>query len=259
MRSLSSFLAYLEAQVSNHSIYVWGAQGQRAPMITPAWIRKKETGEKTASRAIAFWQKQVDAGYGQLLRAFDCSGLGMYYLRNVAGIYKYDMSSNGMLATCKRIPRDALRRGDWVFRTYQSGADKGRAYHIGYVVDDAHNVIEAKGRDDGVIKRPFSNLYWDISGRPAAFAAEIAAPQPAAPAGAHTSDLLEETPCYAYCTGARVHVRAAASSQAPILKTASKGEVLLALGEKDGWREIAFYNRRALSVGYMAAKYVGEA
>ena len=30
---------------------------------------------------------------------------------------------------------------------------KGKAHHIGYIVDESLNVIEAKGRDDGVVKR----------------------------------------------------------------------------------------------------------
>ena len=38
----SEFTEYLKEQVRNHSIYVWGAQGQKKPTITEAWIRKKE-------------------------------------------------------------------------------------------------------------------------------------------------------------------------------------------------------------------------
>jgi len=48
-------------------------------------------------------------------------------------------------------------------------------------VDDELNVIEAKGRDYGVIKRPMSKGNWNAYGRPKYFADEI---QPAAQAPA---------------------------------------------------------------------------
>lgn len=180
MSRLDEFIAYLELQLKNHSIYVWGAQGQIKPTITESWIRSKETSTKNADRAIAFWQKQVKAGYGDVLRAFDCSGLGMYYLQNIAGLYKNDMSSNSMLGKCKKIDRSQLAKGDWVFRVHTSGSDKGKAYHIGYVVDNNLNVIEAKGRDDGVIKRHVdaTSGYWNMFGVPEIFEDEI--PEPSA-------------------------------------------------------------------------------
>lgn len=68
-----------------------------------------------------------------------------------------------------------MRRGGWVFKKYTSGDKKGQAYHIGYVVDDALNVIEAKGRDHGVVKAPLSEGKWNAYGRPEYYAAEIKA------------------------------------------------------------------------------------
>ena len=49
----SDFTEYLKEQVRNHSIYVWGAQGQKKPTITEAWIRKREKTKRNADRAIA--------------------------------------------------------------------------------------------------------------------------------------------------------------------------------------------------------------
>lgn len=175
MTNLEAFIEYLLEQVRNHSIYVWGAQGQDAATISESWIRRRETSTDNANRAIAFWQKQVDAGYGDVLRAFDCSGLGMYFLQNLQGLYKNDMSSNSMMGKCATLKRGDVQRGDWVFRTYTSGSSKGKAYHIGYIVDDALNVVEAKGRDDGVVTRHIDaqKSYWNAYGRPEVFAAEI--------------------------------------------------------------------------------------
>jgi|GEM_PF-4383782 len=45
---------YLEEQVANHSIYVWGAQGQQGAAITEEWIRARETSAFNASRAIFY-------------------------------------------------------------------------------------------------------------------------------------------------------------------------------------------------------------
>lgn len=171
MKSLDSFIKHLEEEVANHSIYVWGAQGQSGSTITEAWIRKRETSETNANRAIAYWKKQVAAGFGDVLKAFDCSGLGMAFLQNETGIVGSDMNAQGMRGKCAEIKKADLRRGDWVFKCNS----EGRATHIGYVVDDSLNVIEAKGRDYGVTKSPLKKGRWNAYGRPRYFKEEIEA------------------------------------------------------------------------------------
>lgn len=160
MGNLSDFILYLNEQASNHSIYVWGAQGQQGTDITEAWIRKRETNDKNAERAIAYWKKQCEAGYGDVLRAFDCSGLGVYFLLD-RGLICSDMTAHGLMRNCLRIPKRELRTGDFVFRVNLLG----KASHIGYVVDRARTVIEAKGRDCGVVKGGFDGR-WNVYGRP---------------------------------------------------------------------------------------------
>lgn len=159
---LKEFLSYLEEQVTNHSIYVWGAQGQQGSAITEAWIRKRETTEANFKRAVAFWRKQCEAGFSDVLRAFDCSGLGAYWLQNVKHIIPGDTNANGFYGKCKKISKSDLRVGDFVFHLNSTG----RATHIGYVVDQSLNVIEAQGRDYGVVKRPLSKGSWKAYGRP---------------------------------------------------------------------------------------------
>lgn len=51
-----------------------------------------------------------------------------------------------MMKACRTISKAGLKKGDWVFRTYRSGKNKGKAYHIGYVYDDGLYVVEAYGR-----------------------------------------------------------------------------------------------------------------
>lgn len=171
MGKLQEFLNILEEQAKNHSIYVWGAQGQDKSIITEKWIKSRETSTRNATRALNYWKKQVQAGYGDVLRAFDCSGLGIWTLQKM-GIIKTDMTANGMKGKCTPISKSELQKGDWVFRVNSSG----KATHIGYVVDDNLNVIEAMGRDNGVVKRTLNasgTSYWNAFGRPSYFASEI--------------------------------------------------------------------------------------
>lgn len=162
MNNLKAFLDYLHEQVRNHSIYVWGAQGQQGATITEAWIKRRETSDANYKRAVKFWKKQCDAGYGDVLRAFDCSGLGMYWLQNVSKILKSDCNAHGLYGKCKKLKKADLRVGDFVFKINSIG----RATHIGYVADTDINVIEALGRDAGVVKRPLSKGNWNGFGRP---------------------------------------------------------------------------------------------
>ena len=200
MGHLKGFLEYLEEQVKNGSIYVWGGQGQDHGVISESWIRRMETSEKNAERAIKFWKKRVAEGKGEVLRAFDCSGLIMYYLQNQIGLIGYDTNTVGLKGLSEKIQKSQLLPGDFVFRLYTSGAKKGEVYHVGVVVDEQKNVIEAKGRDDGVVKRHIDAQqgYWNYFGRLKALKAEIegSAPAPAptpepAPTGWELSRLLK--------------------------------------------------------------------
>ena len=157
----AEFTEYLKEQVRNHSIYVWGAQGQKKPTITEEWIRRREKTKRNADRAIAHWKKEVREGYGDVLRAFDCSGLGVFFFLK-HDLIDHDVNAEGLRKLCRSINRAELREGDMVFR--MSG---GRAVHVGYAVDRDH-VIEAKGRDVGVVQSAVSG--WDRYGRPPFFA-----------------------------------------------------------------------------------------
>lgn len=169
MNVLNDFISYLEDEVKRGSIYVLGGQGQRGAQITEQWIKSREKDQKNAERAIKYWKKQLEAGYNDL-GAFDCSGLGMYYLCDVTGLLPADLTANGMKSKCTGITRQQVCRGDWVFMVTD-----GRATHIGYVVDDAKTVIEARGRDYGVCKTAIDSRPWNYFGRPEIFRKEIEA------------------------------------------------------------------------------------
>lgn len=168
--ALYEFINFLERQVRNHSIYVWSAQGEGYPVISDAWIKRMETSERNAERAIRFWHKQCDLGYKEVLRAFDCSGLGMSFICKYTATQ--DLTAYGMYTTlCEPIKKSQLKKGDWVF---VKTSDKPLTIsHVGYVVDEKLNVIESKGRDDGVVKRPLTEGRWNLYGRPKMFKWEI--------------------------------------------------------------------------------------
>lgn len=249
---VDEFIKYLEGEVKKGSIYVWGAQGQTGSAITESWIRSRETSDTNANRAINFWKKQLAAGYKNL-SAFDCSGLGIYWLYNKKKLISGDMSSGTMYNKCVKISRADLKRGDWVFRANSDGI-----YHIGYVVDDALNVIEAMGRDAGVVKRSLKDSgssYWNKYGRPAwifgenmdrkadGSAADVVAPNTEA--------------FHAICSGGSVHVRRGRGTNYPSLDIIKKGECLLAFPDVNGWCEIVYSTERGkFATGFMSAKYV---
>lgn len=165
---LNEFIAYLEEQVKNGSIYIWGGQGQTA---SEDFIKKYEDGTHEAN-ALKLYRKRIAEGYKpENIKCFDCSGLGVYWLYNLKKILPGDRNANGLMGNCTLIQKSHLKKGDFVFKRYTTGTK--RAYHIGYVVDDQLNVVEAQGRAYGVVKRKLSAGGWNEYGRPFFFAAEI--------------------------------------------------------------------------------------
>lgn len=155
---LEEFMAHLEKQVGH--IYVWGAQGQTvSEMKNPEeWIRNRETSSKNAKRAIAFYEKRKAEGMNPI-RAYDCSGLIMSFLQNEKGVFDSDMSAHNLYRTCREKKRTELIPGDFVF--HHNGSKVG---HVGvYVGNDT--VIEAMGRDVGVVKHSIYENYWNRFGR----------------------------------------------------------------------------------------------
>ncbi len=85
----------------------------------------------------------------------------MYYL-NKEGMYKSDLSANGLYGKSAKLKREELKPGDLVFRH-----NLVKAYHVGVYIGD-NKVIEAKGRDDGVVMRDIDasgTSYWNRYGR----------------------------------------------------------------------------------------------
>ncbi|MBR0081315.1 MAG: C40 family peptidase [Clostridia bacterium] len=153
---LTAFLNYLAEQVGQP--YVWGGQHTKlTPENFRSVIEKKEENSANRAAVIAYCEARFAEGK-TVLYAYDCSGLGMYYLQNVTGVFDHDLSANGMLGQCEAATEPKC--GYWVFRLTD-----GKATHIGYMVSDTE-VIHAKGRAYGVVREPYKPSYWHRIGKP---------------------------------------------------------------------------------------------
>lgn len=153
---IADFIAYLQAQLGH--IYVWGGQGET--VTNPSWIYRKETTAYNGARAAALYNKRRQEGKNPI-KAYDCSGLIVRFLLD-RELTENDLSSRGLYAKCSPLSRDALKRGDLVFR--HNGV---QIHHVGVYIGDGQ-VIESKGRDDGVVLRRIDasgSTYWNRYGR----------------------------------------------------------------------------------------------
>ena len=166
---LTEFLLYLESQIGQP--YLWGGQHTK---LTPdnyvSVITRREKKEENRDNAIAFCKKKFDEG-ATVLYAYDCSGLGMYFLQNLKHIFKSDMTANGMMQQCEIVTE--AKCGYWVFRT----DEKGHATHIGYMVSDTE-LIEAKGRKYGVVRTKYRSSAWNKIGKPKCIEFDEPKPEP---------------------------------------------------------------------------------
>ena len=185
-----SWFVFLHEQHANGDIYVWGGQGQVA---SEKLINSMETGADRRT-ALSLLKKRIAKGYkASTIRAVDCSGLGMYYMQNIAKLYDGDKTADGLLADCTQIQKNHLKKGDFVFRTYKVGGRRGHAYHIGYVYDDDLNIIHSKGHAYGVVMEKFNSAYWNTCGRPGVYAPYIDTKEERAEHASFNRELIKGT------------------------------------------------------------------
>ena len=157
--NIPAFIDWVKAKVGD--IYVYGAEGETD--ISAEWIRKRETSEANAKRAIALWTlRHLDRSP---LAAWDCSGLIVKWLLDNHYI-KGDLSSRGLYAACVTVDKADLQPGDLVYR-YGMSSGLLRIHHVGVYVGDGQ-VVHAKGRDEGVVMEGTDHNgaeYWNRYGR----------------------------------------------------------------------------------------------
>lgn len=170
---LNDFIEYLKEQIGQP--YLWGGQHTK---LTPenyiSVIEDRETdgsyddGTSYVDAVIEFCEEKFDEGK-PVLFAYDCSGLGAYWLQNVKRIIPHDANANSLMHMCSQLNTpEPPEKGWWVFRTDSNG----KAVHVGYMVDNTH-LIEAKGRKYGVVETEWKDGDWDCWGIPLMFKREI--------------------------------------------------------------------------------------
>lgn len=166
---LDEFCDYLYQQV-NRAMYIMG--GQHTRIARESDIDRYETGINRINAKKTYRRIVKETG-DPIVYAYDCSGLGMYWLYNLTHILKGDKTANGMMSISRRISANEVGRGSWVFKVYTSGTKKGRAHHIGYCIGlDKNNnprIVSAKGRAYGVV---LGETGWNAYGIPNCLADE---------------------------------------------------------------------------------------
>lgn len=231
MSMLNEFIEYLKEQVGEP--YLWGGQHTKlTPENYKSVIARRE--EKPENRRLveAFCEKKFAEGE-TVLYAYDCSGLGVYWLYNYKHLWPGDVNANTMMSRCVDLDTpEPPERGWWVFKL--SGK---RATHIGYMIDNEY-LIEAKGRKYGVVKTKWREGDWSCWGIPKVFEDEIRYPAPPEP----------PTDKYVLVVGGSVNVRTGDNKKTPILFTAHKGDKFPYIDTAEtGW----YYVRSKKGEGYI--------
>ena len=236
---LNEFIAYLNEQIGQP--YLWGGQHLKlTPDNYEEVIHQREDGRGEykdgttyADAAIAFCEKKFAEGATELF-AYDCSGLGMYWIENLQHIWPHDASANTMMGHCTELDSpEPPEKGWWVFKTNSNG----KATHIGYMIDNEY-LIEAKGRKYGVVKTKWKESAWSCWGIPDIFYDEIVNPEPDPPVPPEPP----VTDKVVYVVAKSVFVRKGDGILSRIMFTAHKGNHFKLIDiAPSGWYHIMTY------------------
>lgn len=155
------FLQKAETVCKRNDPYIWSGQGQLLRKTPIDKMAAMETSEENFKRVAAFIYRKVSAGFKMKnSRMWDCSGLVTYLLIKLH-IIPGDTNAQGLYDKYTRHKSlDTVYKGDLVFK----GSDVNHITHVGIYTDDG--IIEAKGRDWGVVKSVFKKSEWLIAGDP---------------------------------------------------------------------------------------------
>ena len=155
------FINAAKKEVENNSLYLWGGQGEHVlTSYTPAAIIKRETTRENAARVLRKLSTLLGSNSMAEAKYFDCSGLVIYILMNVLGLIDKDYTAAGIYSElCKPIKAEDIKGADLAFKR-----ENGRITHVAIIVDELY-IVEARGRDYGVVMRPFSVKEFNCFGR----------------------------------------------------------------------------------------------
>lgn len=171
----------------NHSVYIGTGNGELVESLTVGQIHKMEETyarrddkgkplwNSDTRRDFAFIGKCYDQGYDMSkASAEDCSGLPTHVMRKL-GIIKptADYNCRTFQKACKEVPLKDVQPADLVFNAKIKYDESKKEYvstasHMGVVTSIENGVvyiIESRGRDYGVVKRPLKDTSFVIGGR----------------------------------------------------------------------------------------------
>lgn len=150
-------LAHHEVEVGG--CYLWGGQGEGVLNTLPEVVVKKETSAENAGRVLRLVANRVAKMDMSKAKYFDCSGLVVWCLQQM-GLIDKDYTANGIYnELCYAIQKDQLKGGDLCFVV-----KNGRMVHVG-IYSKTYGVIEAAGRDVGLVERDIKQNTWTVFGR----------------------------------------------------------------------------------------------
>lgn len=162
MSKITMMVDYLQRMVDNHSVYVWGDEGQHGAELNEQHIRSQERktgmyttgaykGRTYADVAVERYLHVISLGFDPY--AFDCSGYVSKALE-YAGVSSGRMDCDHLWAKCRRL--SAPMDGALLFRVNKD--DPEDETHVGVYYGGKQ--YHAKGRADGVVCEPYNKSYW---------------------------------------------------------------------------------------------------
>ena len=146
------FISNVESEVLAKSIYAWGGQGELTKTTANIkTLESMETSKNNVKRILNHLAKIYPIPDNS--RMFDCSGLITFHLIKLK-LLKYDTTADGLYKKCKSIKKNELLPGDLVFKVNANN----KAVHVA-MYDGNNYIIEAYGRDEGVIKTQLTSKF----------------------------------------------------------------------------------------------------
>lgn len=162
MTKIEKVIYYAKNQALNHSIYLWGGQGEKVKTLTAQKIAAMETNENNAVRVMKqIYQREYNQVITKYTKAFDCSGLICKALEYAKYVRKrFDTNAQGLYDRTRHISKESALAGDLVFK----GDSVNNITHVGILTTNGQ-VTEARGRDYGVVTRSYELSEWNYAGK----------------------------------------------------------------------------------------------
>lgn len=161
MTARDKFIQKAETICKRNDPYIWSGQGQLLRKTPIYKMAAMENSEENFRRVAGFIYRKASAGFEMTnCRMWDCSGLVTYLLIKLK-VIPGDCNAQGLYDKFTRhLSLDNVAPGDLVFK----GKDVNHITHVGIYTKEG--IIEAKGRDYGVVKSLYKKSDWLIAGDP---------------------------------------------------------------------------------------------